>query len=64
MFLSINMASKHTHSYLICVVHSHPTAPCGKVIHLPLLLLASISWGKHNLELARLVNNKVSSPVL
>lgn len=57
-------ALRQTHSYLIGVIHSHPTAPWGEVIHLPLLLLASISWGKHDPELARLVNNKVCCPVL
>lgn len=52
------------HSYLVGVVHSHPTASGRKVVHLPLPLLASISWGKHNLELSRLVNNKVCGPIL
>ena len=59
---SFNKFSSNTD--LICVVHSHPTAPRGEVVHLPLLLLASISWRKHHLELAGLVDNKVRGPVL
>lgn len=53
-----------TNSYLIRVVHPHPTAACREVVHLPLPLLASIGGGKHHLELARSVNNKVCGPVL
>lgn len=62
--ISFKYIYKQTYSYLISVVHSHPTAPSRKVKHLPLLLLASIIWGKHHLELTRLFDNKVCSPVL
>lgn len=61
--ISCNQIYRKTY-YLISVVHSHSTTPGWKVIHLPLLFLASISRGKHDLKLARLVNDKVCGPVL
>lgn len=60
----VDKSMNENHSYLISVVHSHPTASSGEVIHLPLLLLTAIRWGKHNLELARLVDDKVCGSVL
>lgn len=51
-------------SYLISVVHPHPTAPWVKVIHLPFILFASISWGENDPELSWLVNDKISCSVL
>lgn len=50
--------------HLIGVVHSHSTAPCGEVVHLPLLWVAPVSWGENHFELAGLVNHKVGCPVL
>lgn len=58
------LITKQIQSHLISVVHSHPTAPRREVIHLPLSLFASITWRKHNLELAWLVHNKICGPVL
>lgn len=51
-------------SYLVRVVHPHPTTAWLKVIHLPLLLLTSIGRGENHLELARLVYGEVCCSVL
>lgn len=53
-----------SYSYLISVVHPHPTAPRVKVIHIPFLLFASISWGENDPELSWFVNDKISCSVL
>lgn len=51
-------------SYLVRVVHPHPTTAWLKVIHLPLLLLTSVGRGENHLELARLVYGEICCSVL
>lgn len=49
---------------LICVVHAHPTATSGEVVHLPLLGATPIRRRENNLEFSRLVDDKVGCSVL